>query len=61
MNDQLFEMALVATIEELNLSFPLKEEQKTALKSFLCKKDVFAVLPTGYDTSLIYRLASLVA
>ena len=40
---QLFEMALAATIEKLNLSFPLKEEQNTALKAFLCKKDIFAV------------------
>ena len=57
---QLFEMALAATIEEFNLSFPRKEEQKTVLKAFLCK-DVFAVLPTGYGMSLIYRLAPLVA
>ena len=45
---QLFEMALATTIKEIELSFPLKEEKKTALKAFLCK-------------SLIYRLAPLVA
>ena len=32
---QLFEMALATTIEELNVSFPLKEEQRTAFKAFL--------------------------
>ena len=57
---QLFEMTLAATIEDLNLSFPLKEEQKTALKAFLCKTDVFAVLPTRYCKSLISGLAPLV-
>ena len=54
-------MALAATIKELELSFPLKEEQKTALKAFLCKTNIFAVLPTEYGNSLIYRLAPLVA
>ena len=58
---QLFEMTLAATMNELDLAFSLKEEQKTALESFLCKKDVFAVLQTGYGKSLIYQLAPLVA
>ena len=50
-------------MNELDLAFSLKEKQKTALESFLCKKDVFAVLPTGYGKrqSLIYQLAPLVA
>ena len=51
---QLFETALAATMNELDLAFYLKEEQKTALESFLCKKGVFAVLPTGYGKSLIW-------
>lgn len=54
-----FEMPLVAT-NELDLAFHLKDEQKTALKSFLCK-DNFAVLPIGYSKSLIYQLASLIS
>ena len=58
---QLFETALADTMNELDLAFSLKEEQKTALESFLCKKGVFAVLPTGYGKSLIYQLAPLVA
>ena len=41
---QLFETALAATMNKLDLAFSLKEEQKTALESFLCKKDVFAVV-----------------
>ena len=58
---QLFETALAATMNELDLAFYLKEEQKMPLESFLCKKGVFAVLPTGYGKSLIYQLAPLVA
>ena len=50
-----FESALASTLKELNLSFSLKVEQETALKSFISKKDVFGVLPTGYGKSLIYR------
>ena len=35
------------SLEDLKLSFSLrKEEQRTALKSFLKKEDVFGVLPT---------------
>ena len=45
---QLFETALAATMNELDLAFYLKQEQKTPLESFLCEKGVFAVLPTGY-------------
>ena len=52
---QLFETALAV------LAFYLKEDQKTALESFYCKKSVLAVLPTGYGKSLIYQLAPLVA
>ena len=52
---QLFETALAATMNELDLAFYLKEEQETALESFLCKKGVFAVLPFVYGKSLIYQ------
>ena len=58
---QLFETALATTMNELDLAFSLKEGQKTALESFLRKKDVFAGLPTRYGNSLIYQLAPLVA
>ena len=43
-----FESALASVLEELDLSFSLKVEEEYALKSFISKKDVFAVLPTGY-------------
>ena len=55
-----FDSALAATLQDLKLSFSLRNEQRTALKSFLEKKDVFRVLPTGYSKSLIYQLAPLV-
>ncbi|KAL1005231.1 hypothetical protein UPYG_G00056390 [Umbra pygmaea] len=58
---QLFKTTLAATMNELELAFCLKDEQKTARESFLFKKDVFAVLTTGYGKSLIYQLAPLVA
>ena len=54
-----FESALAATLEDLELSFSLRKEQRTALKSFLKKEDVFGVLPTGYGKSLICQLAPL--
>ncbi|XP_048007996.1 ATP-dependent DNA helicase Q1-like [Megalobrama amblycephala] len=39
----------------------LKPQQLTALKAFILKEDVFALLPTGFGKSLIYQLAPLVA
>ena len=35
--EQSFESALAATLEDLELSFSLRKEQRTALKSFLKK------------------------
>ena len=58
---QSFESALEGITKELKLNFSLKKEQITALKSFILKRDVFGVLPTGYGKSLIYQLAPLVA
>ena len=40
-----FESALAATLDDLELSFSLRKEQRTALKSFLKEEDVFVVLP----------------
>src|SRR4029434_10288028 len=34
-----------------------KEEQRNAIKAFVDRKDVFAVLPTGSGKSLMYQLA----
>lgn len=38
----------------------LKEEQTIAFKTFVAKKDVFAVLPSWLGKKLIYELAPLV-
>ena len=38
------------------LGFVLKSEQREALELLLKGKDVFCVLPTGFDKSLIYRM-----
>ena len=39
-----FDSALATTLQDLKLTFSLRKEQKTALKSFREKKDVFRVL-----------------
>ena len=36
-----FDSALAATLQDMKLTFSLRKEQITALKSFLEKKDVF--------------------
>ena len=38
------------------LGFALEPEQKNAVQSLFGERDVFAVLPTGFDKSLIYPL-----
>ena len=39
-----FDSALAATLQDLKLTFSLRKEQTTALKSFLEKKYVFRLL-----------------
>ena len=39
-----FDSALARTLQDVKLKFSLRKEQRTALKSFLEKKDVFGVL-----------------
>ena len=52
--------AIASVVDGLeNISF-LNEEQTIALKAFIEREDVFAVLPTGFGKSLIYQLAPLV-
>lgn len=58
---QTFASAVDAVLNEFNGKFSLKMEQRTALESFIERKDVFALLPTGFGKSLIYQLAPLVA
>ena len=59
-----FEVLLAETLrslEESGLKFPLKAEQKKAIRHLFERKDVLAVLPTGYGKSLIFKLLVLLA
>ena len=47
---------LIAWICSQELGFVLKSEQREALELLLRGKDVFCVLPTGFDKSLIYQM-----
>ena len=53
--------AIATVVNDLENISSLKDEQTIALKAFVEKKDVFAVLPTGFGKSLIYQIAPLVA
>ena len=53
--------AITSVIKEIDSAFILKDEQRTAIKAFVDRKDVFAVLPTGFGKSLIYQLTPMVA
>ena len=37
------------------VSFKLKKEEESAVKSLLLNRDVLAVLPTGYGKSLVFQ------
>ena len=37
------------------VSFKLKKQQESAVKSLLLNRDVLAVLPTGYGESLVFQ------
>ena len=41
------------------LNFALRKEQQEALKSLFLGKDVVAILPTGFEKSLIFQLLIL--
>lgn len=59
-----FEVLLAETLrslEESGLKFALKAEQKKAIRHLFERKDVLAVLPTGYGKSLIFQLLVLLA
>ena len=47
---------LIAWICSQELGFVLKSEQREALELLLRGKDVFCVLPTGFDKNLIYQM-----
>ena len=52
--------AIREVITEIDTITAIKPEQESALVEFLGRKDVLAVLPTGFGKSLIYQLAPLV-
>lgn len=41
---QLFELAMASTVRDLGVAFSLKNKQQTALKLFLCKEGILAIL-----------------
>lgn len=53
--------AVAAVLTELDVIFPIKEEQRTALKAFLtrCGQDVPALLWTGFGKSLVKHSSAL--
>ena len=38
-------------LEDIDSAFILKEEQRNVIKAYVDRKDVFAVLPTGFGKS----------
>ena len=46
-------------LEDIDSAFILKEEQRNAIKAFVDRKYVFAVLPTGFGKNCIYQLAPM--
>ena len=49
-----------SVLEDIDSTFIWKEEQRNAIKAFVDRKDIFAVLPTGFSKSLMYQLAQMV-
>ena len=52
---EVFEDTIDQVSSDLHGRILLKREQKKALIDLLLKKDVLAVLPTGFGKSLIYQ------
>src|SRR4029434_6370187 len=46
-------------LEDIDSAFILKEEQRNAIKGFVDRKYVFAVIPTGFGKNCIYQLAPM--
>ena len=49
------------SLKENGIKFVIKAEQKRAIRQLFEKKDLLAVLPTGYGKSLIFQLLVLLA
>ena len=64
MDDDLYESCLeevLAVLKNKGFSFILKREQDSALRHLFKRKDVLAVLPTGFGKSLIFQLLVFLA
>ena len=51
-----FDLAVDSVLDSLERKFILKEEQRLALHSITTKKDVLALLPTGFLSLYIRHL-----
>ena len=51
--------AIQSVLEDIDSAFILKEEQRNAIKAFVDRKYVFAVLPTRFGKNCIYQLAPM--
>ena len=52
------ETAISNVLRKYGFDFELKEEQRTVVFDILEKKDVFALLPTGFGKSMTYTLVA---
>ncbi|WAR08483.1 RECQ1-like protein [Mya arenaria] len=51
-----FDSCLHSSLQRMNISFKLREEQKQCLENVFNLRDTIAVLPTGFGKSLIFQL-----
>ena len=51
-----FSAALTSSLKDFTHKSSLKDEQRECIRRIVCLKDVLAVLPTGFGTSVIYQL-----
>ena len=58
-NEEMAEKAITRIIQKLGYS-QLKPEQLKVIVEFICGKDVFAVMPTGFGKTLCYACLPLV-
>ncbi|XP_020905733.2 uncharacterized protein LOC110243919 [Exaiptasia diaphana] len=54
-----FEDLYSTVLTNAGLKFALKDEQKQAIKNLYCRRDVLAILPTGFGKSLIFQILVL--
>lgn len=59
--EEIYTRTLANVLTKFKFDIKLKEEQQSVLFSILEKKDVFALLPTGFGKSMTYILMPLLA